>query len=111
MYIIYKIQIVCNRYIRRRRSVKLLLVLNSTVILGFISRRDFSFQIIYNNSVRTSKETHNISFVKICSSILFRETIAVYCKNHTKHTNTFSGQNAEFQFVETDGIHRNHWAL
>jgi hypothetical protein len=32
--------------------------------------------------------------------MLFRETVAVYCENHTEHTNTLCGQNAEF-YVET----------
>jgi hypothetical protein len=27
--------------------------------------------------------------------MLFKETNAVYCENHTKHTNTLCGQNAE----------------
>jgi hypothetical protein len=27
--------------------------------------------------------------------MLFRETVAVYCENHTEHTNTLCGQNAE----------------
>jgi hypothetical protein len=27
--------------------------------------------------------------------MLFREIIAVYCENHTEHTNTLRGQNAE----------------
>jgi hypothetical protein len=36
--------------------------------------------------------------------MLFRETVAVYCENHTKHTNTFSGHNAEFWFVKAGGV-------
>jgi hypothetical protein len=28
--------------------------------------------------------------------MLFRGIIAVYCENHTEHTNTLCGQNAEF---------------
>jgi hypothetical protein len=28
--------------------------------------------------------------------MLFRETVAVCCENHTEHTNTLCGQNAEF---------------
>jgi hypothetical protein len=27
--------------------------------------------------------------------MLFRETVADYCENHTEHTNTLCGQNAE----------------
>jgi translation initiation factor IF-1 len=28
--------------------------------------------------------------------MLFGETVAVYCENHTERTNTVCGQNAEF---------------
>jgi hypothetical protein len=28
--------------------------------------------------------------------MLFSETVAVYCENHTKHTDTLCGQNSEF---------------
>jgi hypothetical protein len=28
--------------------------------------------------------------------MLFRETVAVYCENHTEHINTLCGHNAEF---------------
>jgi hypothetical protein len=28
--------------------------------------------------------------------MLFREIIAVYCENHTEHTNTLCGKNIEF---------------
>jgi translation initiation factor IF-1 len=28
--------------------------------------------------------------------MLFGETVAVYCENHTERTNTLCGQNAEF---------------
>jgi hypothetical protein len=27
--------------------------------------------------------------------MLFRETVAVYCENHTEHANTHCGQNSE----------------
>jgi hypothetical protein len=43
--------------------------------------------------------------------MLFRETIAVYCENRTKHTNTLRGQNAEFYCVKAGGIYSNHSAL
>jgi hypothetical protein len=35
--------------------------------------------------------------------MLFRETVAVYCENHTEHTNTLCGQNAENLYIETGG--------
>jgi hypothetical protein len=31
--------------------------------------------------------------------MLFRETVAVYCENHTEHTDTLCGQNAEISYV------------
>jgi hypothetical protein len=41
--------------------------------------------------------------------MLFGETVAVYCENHTEHT--LCGQNAEFWYVKADGTYSNHWAL
>jgi hypothetical protein len=32
--------------------------------------------------------------------MLFWETVAVYCENHTEHTDTLYGQNAEFWCVK-----------
>jgi hypothetical protein len=43
--------------------------------------------------------------------MLFRETIDIYCENHTEHTNTLRGQNAEFEYVKAGGIYSNHSAL
>jgi translation initiation factor IF-1 len=37
--------------------------------------------------------------------MLFRETVAVYCENHTEHTNTLCGQNAEFWCVKVGGTY------
>jgi hypothetical protein len=37
--------------------------------------------------------------------MLFRETVAVYCENHTEHTDTLCGQNAEFLYVKAGGIY------
>jgi hypothetical protein len=39
--------------------------------------------------------------------MLFRDIIAVYCENHTEHTNTLCGQNAEFLYVEAGGAYKN----
>jgi hypothetical protein len=52
--------------------------------------------IIIMNSVPTSQETHCVFATKPNRLMLFREIIVVYCKNHTEHTNTLCGQNAEF---------------
>jgi hypothetical protein len=43
--------------------------------------------------------------------MLFVETVAVYCENHTEHTDTLCGQNAEFWCVKTGGTYTNHKAL
>jgi hypothetical protein len=48
--------------------------LNSTQLYGF---------------VRSLQETHYVSATEISRLILFKETVAVYCKNHTEHSNTF----------------------
>jgi hypothetical protein len=43
--------------------------------------------------------------------MLFRETVAVYCENHTKHTDTLWGQNAEFWYIKADdGTYKYHCA-
>jgi hypothetical protein len=60
------------------------------------SKQEGFYQIIYINSVRTSQETHYVSATKPNRLMLFRETVAVYCENHTEHTDTLCGQNAEF---------------
>jgi hypothetical protein len=48
------------------------------------------------NPVRTSQETHYVSTTKLNRLMLFGETVAVYCDNHTEHTDTLCGRNAEF---------------
>jgi hypothetical protein len=37
--------------------------------------------------------------------MLFRETVAVYCENHTKYT-LLCGQNAEFWYIEAGSTYR-----
>jgi hypothetical protein len=41
--------------------------------------------------------------------MLFEETVAVYCENHTEHTNTLCVQNVKY--VEAGGKYSNNWAL
>jgi hypothetical protein len=43
--------------------------------------------------------------------MLFGETVAVYCDNHTEHTHTLCGQNAELWYVKAGGTYSNHRAL
>jgi hypothetical protein len=40
--------------------------------------------------------------------MLFAETVAVYCENHTEHTYTVCGQNVECQYVKAggNGLHK-----
>jgi hypothetical protein len=52
--------------------------------------------MIYKNPVRTSQETHYLSITKTNLLMLFKEIITVNWENHTKHTDTLYGQNAEF---------------
>jgi hypothetical protein len=37
--------------------------------------------------------------------MMFGETVAVYCENHTEHTDTLRGQNAEFRYVKASGTY------
>jgi hypothetical protein len=39
---------------------------------------------------------HSVTATKPNRLMLFRETVAVYCENHTEHTDALCGQNAEF---------------
>jgi hypothetical protein len=61
------------------------------------------------SSVRTPQETQYVSAAKPNRLMLFRETVAVYCENHTEHTNTLCGQNAEFSSYPTGNTVRLHY--
>jgi hypothetical protein len=56
------------------------------------------------NPVRTSQETHYVTATKTNRLMLFRETVTVYCENHTEHTNTLWAGYIAIQFVP----HRKH---
>jgi hypothetical protein len=43
--------------------------------------------------------------------MLFGETVAVYCENHTEHTEKLCGQIAVFWCDKADGKCSGHWAL
>jgi hypothetical protein len=64
------------------------------------NRVDYGY-IIYKNRVRTSQETHYVSATEPNRLMLFRETVTVYCENHTKHSDTLCGQNAVRTLQET----------
>jgi hypothetical protein len=57
---------------------------------------------LHNHRLRTSNPTHYVSATKPNRLMLFGETVAVYCENHTEHTDTLCGQNA-------GGTYSNHW--
>jgi hypothetical protein len=42
-------------------------------------------EIIFKNSVRTSKRTPHFTITKFNLLMLFKEILAVYTDNHTKH--------------------------
>jgi hypothetical protein len=44
--------------------------------------------MIFKNVVRTAKKTPHFTITKINRLTLFKEIIAVYSENHTKHMNT-----------------------
>jgi hypothetical protein len=46
------------------------------------------FQILFKNSVRTTKKTPHFTITKINWLTLFKEIIAVYSENHMKPINT-----------------------
>jgi hypothetical protein len=59
-------------------------------------RSDLKFiSIIYTHSIRTLQETYYVSAAKPNRLMLFGETVAVYCENHTEHINAFCGQDVE----------------
>jgi hypothetical protein len=41
--------------------------------------------------------------------MMFKEIIAVYTENHTKHINTLCGPNAELVIVKECGTRSYHW--
>jgi hypothetical protein len=43
--------------------------------------------------------------------MLFKETVAVYCENHTEHTDTICGPNADSQNVVIGSIDANQRIL
>jgi hypothetical protein len=48
--------------------------------------------LIYTGPVRTSQETHHVTATTPNRLILLRETVAVYCENHTEHTDTLCAE-------------------
>jgi hypothetical protein len=81
------------QYIQVPVSPRFVKLIKSALLILRYKSLEPQFLIIYTDSVRTSQETHYVSATKPNRLILFRETVAVYCENHTEHTNTLRGQN------------------
>jgi hypothetical protein len=43
--------------------------------------------------------------------MLFGETVAVYCENHTEHPDTLRGQNAELLNIKAGGTYSYHYTF
>jgi hypothetical protein len=65
-----------------------------------------SVSSLYTTSVRTSQETHYVSDTKLNRLMLVRETVAVYCENHTEHTDSIYDQNT--LYVKAAGTYSYH---
>jgi hypothetical protein len=63
------------------------------VIKNLLTTASCKFVANINNSVRTSQETDYVTATKPNRLMRYRETVVVYCENHTEHTNTLYGQN------------------
>jgi hypothetical protein len=53
------------------------------LLTGFDGVRPYFSWEMYTDSVRISQESHYVSVTKPNRLMLFKETIAVYCENHT----------------------------
>jgi hypothetical protein len=67
--------------------------------------------ILFKNPVRTSQETHYVSTAKRNWLMLFGETIAVYCENHTEHIYTLCEQSGIFLNVIAGGANSDRCGL
>jgi hypothetical protein len=66
------------------------------------------FVVIKIQSVPHRK--HYVSATKPNRLMLFRETVAVYCENHTEHTYTVWAEYRVFS-VKAGGTYNNQWHL
>jgi hypothetical protein len=65
--------------------------------------------MLFRNSICTAKKKC-FSITKTIWSMVFKEIVAVYSKNHTKPVNTFSGREAELPIVKAGGTFNYNWA-
>jgi hypothetical protein len=61
--------------------------------------------MLFKNPVRTSKRTPHFTITKINWLKLFKEIIAVYCKNHTKPIGTKYSFRDFFKIAVTYNYH------
>jgi hypothetical protein len=61
---------------------------------------------MYEDSVRTSQETHYISATEPNRLMLLGETVAVYCENRTKHIDSVrtSQETHYVSYIETNRL-------
>ena len=52
-----------------------------------------------------------MTVIKTSQLMLYRETVAVCSRIHTKHINTLYGQYTEFLNITAGGTYNDHWAL
>jgi hypothetical protein len=69
---------------------------NLRVVSGLPLKHELLLNDIEKSSSYLTGNKHYVSATKPNRLMLFRETVAVYCENHTEHTDTLCGQNAEF---------------
>jgi hypothetical protein len=81
------------------------------VIIFQVNPLKLIFWIIYKDSVRTAKKTPHFTITTINWLTLFKEIIAVYSENHTKHINTLCEQNAGLLNATAGGTYGYHWVL
>jgi hypothetical protein len=49
---------------------------------------------------------HVTSPLKRSAGYCLAKQLAIYCENHTKHTNVLCGHSAEFKYVKAGGTYR-----
>jgi hypothetical protein len=66
---------------------------------------------IRNTKIQFVPHRKHVSATETNRLILFRETVAVHCKNHTEHTDTFCGENVKSFSVTSDGVYSYHCVI
>jgi hypothetical protein len=80
----------------------------------FLHTRRSAFWSLQFNNLNIQSVPHRKHYVSATEPnrlMLLRETVAVYCENHTEHTDTLCGQTAEVFNVKPGGIYSNHCDL